>query len=109
VPHCNLRVTKGHSFLLDGVLIRMLGVAIRRIVATQGPRQRVLGTDDARLTAGFHEFETDGSTGEGCRWTNGEAALPIAWFDGWEGPVTIELHLTGSTHYAAACGDCRAA
>jgi hypothetical protein len=88
---------------------RMLGVAIRRIVAAQGARLRVLEADDMRLTAGFHEFETDGSTDQGFRWTNGEATLPIAWFDGWEGPVTIELHLTGSTHYAADLNNSRAA
>jgi hypothetical protein len=53
--------------------LRLLGVALRRIIIRQGTRFRVIEADDARLTHGFHVFEDS----NGFRWTNGNAALPL--------------------------------
>src|SRR5262249_17379712 len=46
---------------------RPLGIALRRIIVTQGSKTRVLAADDDRLAEGFHGFEPD----NGWRWTDG--------------------------------------
>ena len=74
---------------------RVLGVALRRIVLRQGTRLRVIEAADASLTDGFHAFEAD----NGLRWTDGDAALPAALFDGFDGPVELVLHVGGTTRY----------
>jgi autotransporter passenger strand-loop-strand repeat protein len=52
---------------------RRLGVAVSRVVLDG----RTIPLGDARLGAGWHAFEADG-TGGGWRWTDGDAALEVA-------------------------------
>jgi hypothetical protein len=74
---------------------RLLGVAIRRIVAVQASRRQGIGADDARLNEGFHTFEA----GNNLRWTNGNAVIPPSLFDGYIGIVELILHLGATTGY----------
>ncbi|HEY4171990.1 MAG TPA: Hint domain-containing protein [Rhodopila sp.] len=76
---------------------RRLGVALRRIVLRQGTRFRTIEAADDRLIDGFHGFEADNA----MRWTDGDATLPAALFDGFRGPVELVLHWGGSTRYPA--------
>ena len=76
---------------------RSLGVALRRIVVRQGTRFRVMQAADVRLADGFHAFEA----GNGLRWTDGDAILPAALFEGFDGAVEVVLHLGGSMRYPA--------
>ena len=80
---------------------RVLGVAIRRVVATRGTRQLMLEAADASLTVGFHGPETEADSGAGFRWTDGDALLPPALFAGFDGPFDLEVHLTATTSYVA--------
>ena len=50
---------------------------------------------DALLADGFHAFEPC----NGLRWTDGDAALPQALFDGFDGPTELVLHVNGRTRY----------
>jgi hypothetical protein len=74
---------------------RELGVAVRRIEVWQGARLRMMQADDAALTDGFHAFEDD----NGFRWTDGDAVLPPAMFDGFDGTMQLVLHVGQTTHY----------
>jgi len=74
---------------------RVLGVAVRQIMATRGVRVRTLEADDARLIDGFHDFEPN----DGIRWTNGDAAIPESLFDDFGGPLEITLRLGGRSLY----------
>jgi hypothetical protein len=74
---------------------RCLGVAVRRITLRQGSRSLSIEAADARLTDGFHTFEPE----LGLRWTDGDAALPAALLDGFDGPVEMHLLLGGLTRY----------
>jgi hypothetical protein len=74
---------------------RTLGVALRQVIVTQGPRLTLIEAEDARLTQGFHAFEADQS----IRWTSGDAALPDWLFEGLSGPFEVTLRLGGSTCY----------
>jgi len=74
---------------------RVLGVALRRIALRQDTRFRVIEAADATLTEGFYPFEIAGD----LRWTNGDAVLPEALFEGFNGPMELVLHLGGSTQY----------
>jgi hypothetical protein len=74
---------------------RCLGVALGRVVVRQGTRFQATKAADPRLVDGFHGFEADTL----CRWTNGDATLPIALLDGWSGPAEIVLMVGGVTHY----------
>jgi hypothetical protein len=47
------------------------------------------------LADGFHAFEPS----NGLRWTDGNAALPQALFDGFDGPTELVLHLGRTTLY----------
>jgi len=80
---------------------RLLGLALRRIVASQGARLRLIEADDALLVDGFHGFEPD----NGFRWTNGNAAIPDALFGGFtgavEGAVELVLHIGCTARYPA--------
>ena len=67
------------------------------IVVRQGARLGVVEAEDARLVQGFHAFERD----DGVRWTDGDAVLPAELFEGFGGPVELELHLGGTTQYLA--------
>jgi autotransporter-associated beta strand protein len=75
--------------------IRELGVALRRITLTRGRRLALIEATDARLADGFHPFEPD----HGIRWTNGNAALPTELFDGFDGPIQIELTVAAAVQY----------
>jgi hypothetical protein len=61
-----------------------LGVAVSRI-RLDG---RTIALADARLGAGWHAFEADG-TGGGWRWTGGDAALDVAGADVLEVEVAM--------------------
>ena len=74
---------------------RCLGVALRQIMVTQGKRIRTIEADDVSLTIGFHGFEVE----NGIRWTNGDATVPLALFDGFTGPMEITTSLAGITSY----------
>ena len=76
---------------------RTLGIAISRMTLTKGVRLRILEAGDPGLTNGFHDFEES----LGLRWTNGDAAIPGALFDGFEGPMTLVMSLAGATQYPA--------
>lgn len=80
---------------------RVLGVAIRRIVATRGARQRLIEADDASLTDGFHGYETEVGSTAGFRWTDGDAPVPPALFAGFDGPFDLEVHLAATANYIA--------
>jgi hypothetical protein len=74
---------------------RVLGVALRRVAVRQGTRFRTLEGADTSLSEGFHEFEP----ANGLRWTDGDAVLPTALFDGFAGPVELVLHIGCTTCY----------
>ena len=74
---------------------RVLGVAVRAIEARQGRHLRALSAADPLLADGFHGYES----AEGLRWTDGDAAIPAALFDGLTGPVELTLRLAGGTAY----------
>ena len=75
---------------------RVLGVALRRIALHQGMRCRVIEAEDPVLAEGFHGFEPD----NGLRWTDGDAAVPAALFDGFDGTMELVLHVGCTTQYA---------
>jgi T5SS/PEP-CTERM-associated repeat protein len=74
---------------------RLLGVALRRITASQGARLRVIEANDALLLDGFHEFEPD----NGFRWADGDAAIPNVLFADFPGPVELVLQIGGTARY----------
>ena len=74
---------------------RRLGVALHRIVLAGPEAEQVLEWDDARLSAGFHAAEPL----ERHRWTDGEAALPLALLAGLRGGALVELHVGGLLPY----------
>jgi hypothetical protein len=74
---------------------RMLGVAVRMIEARQGRHLRALSAADPLLADGFHRYELAGD----LRWTDGDAPLPAALFDGLTGPVELTVRLVGETSY----------
>jgi hypothetical protein len=76
---------------------RRLGVAVTRIAVGKGWRLQVMEASDATLSDGFHDFEP----ALGLRWTDGDAALPVALFEDFDGAMTLTLHLSGSTRYPA--------
>jgi hypothetical protein len=74
---------------------RCLGVALRRVVARRGTKFRVIKAEDPRLTQGFHTFESS----NGLRWTDGDAVLQAALFEGFGALTELVLHVAGTTHY----------
>ena len=74
---------------------RSLGVAVRRIVLTQGMRTLTVGAEDERLAEGFHRFEEDNC----IRWTNGDASVPGALFEELAGALELTLDLGCTTAY----------
>ena len=56
------------------------------------------------LWQGQHPIECQASElltlGGGLRWTEGDAALPAALFEAFEGPAELVLYLAGTTHFA---------
>ena len=76
---------------------RVLGVAVGSVTLRQGARSLVLNAADGRLAAGFHGYEPELR----LRWTDGDATLPAAVFEGFDGPMQVELHVAGTTRYSA--------
>jgi hypothetical protein len=74
---------------------RCLGVAVRRVEVRQGTTYRMIVAGDARLTVGFHPFEHDTL----LHWTDGDAALPTALFEGLTGPMEVMVHLRATAQY----------
>jgi hypothetical protein len=74
---------------------RVLGVALRRIALRQGTRFQLIAAADVALCEGFHPFEP----ADDLRWTDGDATLPAALFDGFDGPIEVVLHVAGTTRY----------
>ncbi|HEY1412840.1 MAG TPA: Hint domain-containing protein, partial [Rhodopila sp.] len=94
----NLRIVSRHAVPAELGLSRdprRLGVAIRQVVLTRGPRMAIVDAYDDRLTQGFHDYEPD----EGIRWTSGDATLPHEAFAGFAENTMLELHLGGATTY----------
>ena len=80
---------------------RSLGVAVKLLAVLKGPRARVLDLETEAPLEGFHAFET----GEGIRWTDGDALLPGHLFEGLDGAFDLELLLGGRTQYIELPGD----
>jgi hypothetical protein len=74
---------------------RSLGVALRRIAVRQGTKFVVLKADDAKLTDGFHAYES----AKDLRWTDGNAALPPETFARFTSSIEVVLHLAETTRY----------
>ncbi|MEJ0016382.1 MAG: Hint domain-containing protein [Acetobacteraceae bacterium] len=74
---------------------RLLGVALSRIALRQGTRFRLVEPQDPLLAEGFHAFEPDAA----LRWTDGDAALPMALLDGLEAPFELVLHVACTSLY----------
>jgi hypothetical protein len=74
---------------------RQLGVALRRVVLWRGQHVRVLEAADPLLSDGFHAFEGD----NGFRWTEGNAVLPTALFDGANGVCEVQLDIACTAQY----------
>lgn len=75
---------------------RLLGVAVSRIILRSGADQTEIPVDHPLLTRGWHDVERAGT--ELCRWTNGDAHLPIACGDE-NGPLTLEVRTTRAHTY----------
>jgi autotransporter passenger strand-loop-strand repeat protein len=76
---------------------RELGVALWRIMLRQGPRLRMIEAEDAALAEGFHGYEAEHQ----FRWTDGDALLPAALYDGLHGGFELELHVACRARYGA--------
>jgi len=74
---------------------RCLGVALRQIMVTRGAQVHTIEAEDVLLADGFHEYEADND----IRWTDGDAAIPAGLFEGFTGPLEINLRLGGRTSY----------
>jgi antigen 43 len=74
---------------------RSLGVALRRATLARGWRLAQIEADDERLADGFHGYEP----ADTLRWTNGNAALPIELFAGFDKDAVLKLYLGGATMY----------
>jgi hypothetical protein len=74
---------------------RLLGVALRRVLLWRGRQLKAIEADDPLLCDGFHAFEAD----NGFRWTDGNARLPAALFDGVEPNCELQLHVACATQY----------
>jgi hypothetical protein len=76
---------------------RVLGIALRNMIVLAGARHRIIEAADDRLVEGFHGHEPE----LGIRWTDGDASLPAALFDGFDGRVDLMLQVEGTTGYVA--------
>jgi hypothetical protein len=74
---------------------RLLGVAIQHLLVSKGPKRAAMDAHDHRLAEGFHGFEPK----LGLRWTDGCAVVPTALFDGFDGPMEVELRVAATAHY----------
>jgi hypothetical protein len=75
--------------------LRTLGVGVQHIALRQGTRVRVIEAADPALADGFHAFEPD----KCLRWTNGDAGLPTALFEGFSGFADLVVHVACTTQY----------
>ncbi|GJD75933.1 Hint domain-containing protein [Methylobacterium goesingense] len=78
----------------DGMTdLRRLGVSLATLAIDDGlTGARAIALDDARLGAGFHTVEGDGTVL--WRWTDGAALLPASLWAGCRGTVFLRLTLT---------------
>ena len=76
---------------------RVLGIALRNMIVLADVRHRIVEAADDRLIEGFHGHEPELD----IRWTNGDAALPAALFDGFDGRVDLMLQVGCTTRYIA--------
>ena len=74
---------------------RPLGVAIRALTLMQHELRRTIHAEDARLVDGFHAFEAS----DAIRWTDGDAAVPAALFDGMTDSAVLVAQLGAATQY----------
>ncbi len=68
---------------------------MRQIRLWRGAQLHLIDASDPSLVEGFHLFEAD----NGFRWTDGNALLPAALFDGLQGACELELYVRGTTRY----------
>jgi len=73
---------------------RRLGVRVARIVLRSVDDMREVPVDHPELVIGWWAVERDGQTM--CRWTNGEAILPLP---AMHGDAMLEIHLAGAMTY----------
>ncbi len=62
-----------------------------------GTRSWALDAADPRLAEGFHYYEPEAE----LRWTDGDAKLPVALFEGFGHGTVVTLHVVGATRYLA--------
>jgi len=111
VPHRDLRVTKGHSLYLDGVLIPVEFLVNHRSILWDDRAQEVqiyhieLETHDVLIADGApaESYRDDGNRwlfrSANSGWTDGNAELRAALFAGFDGPMELVLHVGGTTRY----------
>jgi hypothetical protein len=74
---------------------RVLGVAVRKVVAFGGGISRTLPFTDPLWQAGWHAIEAE----NGWRWTDGSAAVPAALFEGIDGAIGLEITVGSFARY----------
>jgi ELWxxDGT repeat protein len=74
---------------------RLLGVALRRVMLSQGRHIKVMEADHPLLWDGFHAFEAE----NGFRWTDGNAVLPAVLFAGVHGICELTLAVACTARY----------
>src|SRR6185369_5140191 len=80
----SMRPTETIFGVSDG---RRLGVAIDRIVLREGGARLEALHHHPALHDGFHDDEGT------HRWTNGQARLPVGWFEFFSEAKTLEIYL----------------
>jgi hypothetical protein len=74
---------------------RSLGVAVRQIIVRRGGGFRVIEAHNPLLVTGFHGFEI----GNGWRWTDGEAVMPMELVNFKAGPIEMIISVDGAAGY----------
>lgn len=72
---------------------RRLGVSVSHLTVRSGSAEHVVNVDDPGLADGWFAVENDGAGP--CRWTNGDAALPLEY----GAPAVVELHCAPLPEY----------
>jgi hypothetical protein len=76
---------------------RRLGVRIERLVLRSTDKVQEIPVNGPALTAGWWDIEREG---DGlCRWTKGEASLPLPVFNG---PALLEIDVSDTIDYVVA-------
>jgi len=78
---------------------------VRQLTLSKGVCLRILDADDGRLIDGFHDFEWD----NGWRWTDGDAGIPEAMFEGMRNAPMLQILLGGGAQYQAGSQAARVA